>query len=146
MSQCGIGWRSQWFHGRLFCLDHSFDVPPPAATGGDTGPRTEMHIPEQEYLVPSLPPGRPIRVAFPRINRGNPVAHAGTRITGRMCVSVEYFNEAGECALRKAAQGELDEMRLKEEHHTYSHAMGRWRPFSPSEPPHHKRLDKLSEP
>ncbi len=36
----------------LYCLlDPSFEVPPPAATGGDSGPRTEVHIPEQEYLT-----------------------------------------------------------------------------------------------
>ncbi len=51
MSQCRVEWRSQWFHGRLYCLlDPSFEVPPLAATGGDSGPRTEEHIPEQEYL------------------------------------------------------------------------------------------------
>ncbi len=38
MSQCGIGWRSQWFHGGLYCLlDSSFQVPSPATTGGTLG-------------------------------------------------------------------------------------------------------------
>ncbi len=52
MSEFVVERKSQWLHGRLYCLpDSLFELPPHAANGGILGAGAEVHIPEQEYMT-----------------------------------------------------------------------------------------------
>ncbi len=51
-SDCNCDVACEGIDGRWNCLlDPSIEAPPPAATGGESEPRTEVLNPEQEYLA-----------------------------------------------------------------------------------------------